>query len=229
MVRKILYLLIYTVVIVSCCNFYYSRKIDLVTENLVSKCNNIIEGYVHDNKIWKAKYNNLKTRLIELQENYTTDKLLRCDMIEYISSKYTYIESETVTEIVDSIIENSRQYNFSPELILGIIETESNFNNKAISSKGARGLMQVMPMWVGKFGVTQSTDDLFDVKKNIFVGTNVLQVHYDEAHGDLYYALQKYSFSANAYQLKIYKNMAEFSIFRDNQHTERMINAYNLE
>ena len=229
MVRKILYLIAYTIVVVSCCNFYYSAKIDRMTDHIVGRCNDIIEDYVHDNKIWQAKYNNLKTRLVKSKENYTTDKILRSDMVDYISSKYTYIECDTVTDIVDNIIESSRQYNFPPELILGIIETESNFNNKAISSKGARGLMQVMPMWVGKFGITQSTDDLFDVKKNIIVGTNVLQVHYDEAHGDLYYALQKYSFSASAYQLKIYKNMAEFSIFRDNKHKERMGNADNLE
>jgi len=48
-------------------------------------------------------------------------------------------------DLVDFIFEESERYNFDPELILALISTESSFNQRAISSKGAIGLMQIIP------------------------------------------------------------------------------------
>jgi len=52
-------------------------------------------------------------------------------------------------------------------LLLAIIKTESNFNPQAVSPKGAKGLMQLMPGVCRDYGVT----DPFDVEQNIRAGT----------------------------------------------------------
>lgn len=56
-------------------------------------------------------------------------------------------------------------------LIQSIIRAESNYNSRAISSKGAVGLMQLMPETAKKYGV----DDLFDVRENIEGGVRYLK------------------------------------------------------
>ena len=53
--------------------------------------------------------------------------------------------------LLNSQYEASRA-GLDPQLILGLIEVESRFRRYAISSTGARGLMQVMPFWVQQIG-----------------------------------------------------------------------------
>lgn len=54
---------------------------------------------------------------------------------------------------LDTIIEhNARKYDVPSELIKAVIRQESNFNNAAVSPKGARGLMQVMPSTAADYG-----------------------------------------------------------------------------
>jgi soluble lytic murein transglycosylase-like protein len=47
--------------------------------------------------------------------------------------------------IVASILEAHNRYDLSTEVLLAVIETESGFDSRAVSSKGALGLMQLMP------------------------------------------------------------------------------------
>ena len=67
----------------------------------------------------------------------------------------------------------SNKNGLDPFLVYSIIHTESHFVPYAVSRKGARGLMQVMPSWSKGFGI--SPDDLFDPVVNICVGTSILR------------------------------------------------------
>ncbi len=58
-----------------------------------------------------------------------------------------------------------------PELIHSIIEAESNYNHRAVSHKGAMGLMQLMPATARQYGVR----DVFDPRENITGGIRYLQ------------------------------------------------------
>ena len=72
---------------------------------------------------------------------------------------------------LDSIIEhNARKYNIPPALLRAVIKQESNFNTSAISPKGARGLMQVMPSTAADYG----TYNLLLPSHNIEVGSRHL-------------------------------------------------------
>jgi len=72
-------------------------------------------------------------------------------------------------------------YHVSPELVGALIDVESRWNPRALSSKGAMGLMQLMPATARRFGAF----DPFDVEQNIAAGTRYLTALMWEFHGDL--------------------------------------------
>ncbi|MCW9059507.1 MAG: lytic transglycosylase domain-containing protein [Gammaproteobacteria bacterium] len=78
-----------------------------------------------------------------------------------------------------------------PELVLALIEVESNFDRFAISSAGARGLMQVMPFWLEEIG--RPDDDLFDIETNLRFGCTILRHYLDRERGDRVRALARYN------------------------------------
>jgi soluble lytic murein transglycosylase-like protein len=78
-----------------------------------------------------------------------------------------------------------------PDLILGLIQVESDFNKYAVSSVGARGFMQVMPFWINQIGNGQN--DLFHLQTNLRFGCTILRFYLDQEHGNLFRALGRYN------------------------------------
>ena len=83
----------------------------------------------------------------------------------------------------------AKQHQLQPKLIRGVIEQESAFHACAISSKGAKGLMQLMPATIEQFKVT----DAFDPQQNIEAGATFLRQLLDKYKGDLKLALAAYN------------------------------------
>lgn len=89
----------------------------------------------------------------------------------------------------DSIIEAaSETYGLDADLIRAVIQTESSYNQNAVSSAGAQGLMQLMPGTAASLGVTDS----FDAQQNIFAGTQYLKQQLSR-FGDIRLALAAYN------------------------------------
>ena len=78
-----------------------------------------------------------------------------------------------------------------PELILAVIETESNFDHYAISVAGAIGLMQIMPFWLEDIG--RPDDNLLHIDTNLRYGCTILKFYLDKEKGDLRRALGRYN------------------------------------
>jgi soluble lytic murein transglycosylase-like protein len=78
-----------------------------------------------------------------------------------------------------------------PELILAVIEVESNFDRYAISVAGAIGLMQIMPFWLDEIG--RPDDNLLHIDTNLRYGCTILRYYYDKENGDLRRALGRYN------------------------------------
>ncbi len=78
-----------------------------------------------------------------------------------------------------------------PELVLAVIEVESNFDRYAISVSGALGLMQVMPFWLDEIG--RQDDNLLHVDTNLRYGCAILKFYLDKENGDLRRALGRYN------------------------------------
>lgn len=85
-------------------------------------------------------------------------------------------------------------YGVAVDLIKAVISAESEFDPLAVSSKGAQGLMQLMPFTARRFGVT----DPFDVRQNVFGGTQYLRFLLDMFQGDVSLALAGYNAGENA-------------------------------
>lgn len=85
----------------------------------------------------------------------------------------------------------ARRAGLPPELVLAVIEVESNFNPYAISAAGARGLMQVMPFWLKRIG--KPGDSLFRVQTNLRYGCTILKYYLDKEGGNLFHALARYN------------------------------------
>jgi hypothetical protein len=97
----------------------------------------------------------------------------------------------------DAIIEKySDYYRLDPSLIRSIIKTESGFNPKAVSPKGARGLMQLMPQTAERLGVKNS----FDPEQNIHGGVRHFRSLLDTFNNDLVLSLAAYNAGENLVQ-----------------------------
>ena len=96
-----------------------------------------------------------------------------------------------------------------PEMVLALIEVESNFDRFAISYAGARGLMQVMPFWLDEIG--RPNDDLFDIHTNLRMGCTILRLYLDRERGDRTRALARYNGSVGKvwYPQRIYKALSK--------------------
>ena len=93
--------------------------------------------------------------------------------------------------LLKAIHTEASRANLEPELVLAVIEVESSFDRLAVSSSGARGLMQVMPFWKKEIG--HPRDDLFFPRTNLRYGCTILSYYLKSAGGDLEVALYRYN------------------------------------
>jgi soluble lytic murein transglycosylase-like protein len=93
---------------------------------------------------------------------------------------------KTLNEVVNSASDTT---NIDPDLINSVIHAESNFNAHAVSPKGARGLMQLMPKTATELGVSNS----FDANANVQGGTKYLQELLQRYNYDMVKALAAYN------------------------------------
>jgi len=92
-------------------------------------------------------------------------------------------------EIYAAVEKYSNEYGIDKNLILSIIKKESNFNKYAISSAGAKGLMQIMDTNSEYYGV----ENPYDIEENIKTGTKLLSSYIEKYDGDLQMALMAYN------------------------------------
>lgn len=94
-------------------------------------------------------------------------------------------------ELLKLVHFEATRVNLPPELVLAVIDVESNFNSWAISVVGARGLMQIMPFWLQEIG--RPHDNLFRPETNVRMGCTILRYYLDKERGDLTRALGRYN------------------------------------
>jgi hypothetical protein len=190
---------------------YYNNIMKKNYEIEIQKLNETISKMEEQREKEIAVAESYKARLEGIKDK---DDLLKRDIFVYIDTKYIEIPKSVAHDIADNIISLSKKYNISPELIVGIIQVESSFNPMAVSSKKARGLMQVMPEWVKKIEGVNKITDLHDIDTNINTGIQVLLIHIEEAGGSLSKGLYHYVGKSSAYVDKVYKAIGQFVAFR---------------
>ena len=122
-----------------------------------------------------------------------------------LSTASTSADSAASAEAIRQQVANaSSAYGVDADFLTSVIRRESGFNPKALSSKGARGLMQLMPETANKLGVIDS----FDPAANIDGGTRYLRALLLRYDGDAVKALAAYN--AGAHRVDQYKGVPPY-------------------
>ncbi|MGO9085544.1 MAG: lytic transglycosylase domain-containing protein [Candidatus Sulfotelmatobacter sp.] len=93
------------------------------------------------------------------------------------------------TDLADVVNEASGRYRLDPDLVNSVIQAESGFHVRAVSPKGAQGLMQLMPGTASQLGVL----NVFDAQANVEGGTKYLRELLERYNFDLVKALAAYN------------------------------------
>jgi len=123
-----------------------------------------------------------------------------------------------VNEVVNSA---SATFHLDPDLVNSVIHAESGFNSHAISPKGARGLMQLMPGTAGQLGV----NDAFDPQANVDGGSRYLRELLERYNFDLVKALAAYN--AGPERVDQYQGVPPFRETR--AYVARIVHEYNTK
>jgi hypothetical protein len=119
------------------------------------------------------------------------------------------------------IAEAGARYNVDPVLLYSIMHQESTFKRNAVSPKGARGLMQLMPGTAARFGVS----NIFDPQQNIEGGARYVRLLLNMFDGDVALALAGY----NAGEGAVLRYGRQIPPYRETQeYVRRITNRYAL-
>jgi hypothetical protein len=125
-------------------------------------------------------------------------------------------KKSSLIEKIDGIIAKvSGALGLDPNLVKAVVKTESNFDQKAVSKAGAKGLMQLMPTTAKEMGVS----DPFNPFENIWGGARYLKRMLDRQGGDLNKALAAYNWGPG--------NLDRYGGARLPKETRRYIEAVN--
>ena len=89
------------------------------------------------------------------------------------------------------IYEAAKRYDLNPALVAAVAKAESNFNPRAVSHKGACGLMQLMPATAQRFGI--DGEQVFEPSRNLDAGSRYLRWLADRFEDRLAYILAAYN------------------------------------
>ncbi len=128
----------------------------------------------------------------------------------------------------DHIYTTARIYGVDPMIIKAIIKVESNFNPKAVSSKGAMGVMQLMPQTARRVGVRNA----YDPAQNIIGGVKYFKILTKMFNGDLRLALAGYNGGEEAvirygYQIPPYRETMNY-VDKVLAHYNHLKNNYSI-
>jgi len=125
------------------------------------------------------------------------------------------------SDVDNFIVESGKRNSVDPLLLYSIMHQESTFKPRAMSNKGARGLMQLMPFTASRFGVS----NIWDPKQNIEGGARYMRFLLNLFKGDVRLALAGYNAGEGAvmkygYQVPPYSETREY--------VRRIGNRYSL-
>jgi soluble lytic murein transglycosylase-like protein len=138
-----------------------------------------------------------------------------------IAARPPVATSLTRADLDQLVREASSKNRLDPDFVNSVIKAESNFQSRAVSRKGAQGLMQLMPGTASKLGVA----DPFDPKANVEAGTAHLSALLDQYNNDPLKALAAYN--AGAHRVEQYKGVPPYRETR--AYVARIVRDFNAK
>ena len=201
------------------------RSVDLFSDKIILKGKPFLAGEIYDfeNKpvLYPWRANRYAKWLIRHKLKY---KFIKNQKIYYVTFKLAKnSENIRAKKYLPYVKENSRKFNISKSLILGIIKTESDFNPYAVSYVPAFGLMQIVPTTAGVEGFKRaygykhipSKEFLFVPKNNIKIGTAYLNILFYKYLKNIKNPVSREYCAICAYNSGIGNVLKVFSIRRD--------------
>ncbi|MCK4835874.1 MAG: lytic transglycosylase domain-containing protein [Candidatus Aminicenantes bacterium] len=154
------------------------------------------------NTRYEEKHSKITNLTVELNrlENQMSLARAKLDEYDFLAFKADVFQRRDpqLFKITESVYKKSSQYGFEPELIWGVMKVESGYNPRAVSHRGACGLMQVnFSVWKDELSIDKKR--IFDIDYNIDLGLQILKRYYLESKGDIKKALHLYN---NGYRYK---------------------------
>ncbi len=153
-----------------------------------------LAGNKKDNLETIAKLNRqvsqLQTSITKYKEINEQEKKDR-DLLAFKQSAFK-LRHPKFTEIAEVVFRKSQEYGFNPYLVMAVIQVESGFDQYAVSTAGAYGLMQVnYTVWKNELSI--NFNRIFEKEYNIDLGLRVLKHYYDRNSGNMHMALYRYN------------------------------------
>ncbi|MGR9086412.1 MAG: lytic transglycosylase domain-containing protein [Gammaproteobacteria bacterium] len=183
----------------------------------------ISAGFSHPVRIPPSalKTDHTAFREIPPTDSTSDERSVKIKSLSNFIHRHFKISENKASLIVEEAFRNGLKQNLQPELILAIIAVESRFKEKAISPVGARGLMQVLasahPKKVKNIGGTKG---LYDPRKNISIGSNILAQYKDLSKGNIRRALLRYNGSLGNHRSRYPDKV--FRIYKQMKNTTRL-------
>jgi len=136
--------------------------------------------------VGNSSYVDIATDQIERFEKYLAPPVAPLAVAPLAVAPPLKPKPQNLNEVINTI---SDRHHIDPDLINSVIHAESGFNPRAVSPKGARGLMQLMPQTASKLGVSNP----FDPGANVEGGTRYLTELLERYNFDLVKALAAYN------------------------------------
>ncbi len=166
----------------------------------------------------------LKNHVAELE---AVESRSTTDIKDYILKYYKKTPPSVANELAETILEKSTEYDVPFVAVVGVMEVESGFNPRAVSTAGARGPMQVMyNIWGKKFKLGNKYA-LHDIETGTESGIRVLREYLDDTKNNMRKALYKYLGGRNPmkkrfkpspeqdkYAKDVYEAMGRFVMYR---------------
>jgi hypothetical protein len=112
--------------------------------------------------------NKVETTIASQQQD---DSIITNHFETFIGQYNPRMPEEEIHEIVDAVMESAQQHQIEPQLLMALIAAESGFRRYAVSSRGARGLTQIMP--------DKCEQDWTDIRFNVARGSSYLKEQLD--------------------------------------------------
>jgi soluble lytic murein transglycosylase-like protein len=193
----------------------------------------IFLALVEFNTSYREKHLKISSLSAELEQLESQMNLARTQLgnYDFLAFKANVFEKRDphLSRITKSVYKKSTHYGFQPELVLSMMKVESGYNPRAVSRRGAYGLMQVnFSVWKDELGIDKKR--IFDIDYNIDLGLQILKRYYLESKGNLKRALHLYN---NGYKYKNYsyvnKVEAQFRHFSLSKSPESQRSAGMIE
>lgn len=132
------------------------------------------------------------------------------DMSYRLSKRAPHIPEKERLELLALVHKEATRNKLNPQMVLSLIQIESNFDRFALSKVGARGLMQIMPFWLDVIGEKtrgKKEDNLFDIATNLRYGCAILSIYMKREKKEIIPALARYhgSYPRDYYSQKVVK------------------------